>query len=163
MALAPAQRHDLSLVALLRGFSYLGDAVALIALYLSLAHGHAASWGIAAVSIAAALPLVVLAPIAGFVVDHFALKRLLVALCLCEAVVCAGIGVWHGRLVTVGLMALLSCFVAFSFPGYSALVPTIAGEENIARANSLMHCRGRRSRSRRTTRGPIGSELAALL
>ncbi len=138
MALAPAQRRDLSLVALLRGFSYLGDAVALIALYLRLAHGNDASWGIAAISIAAALPLVVLSPIAGFVVDHFALKRLLVALCLCEAVVCAGIGLWHGRLVTIGLMALLSCFVAFSFPGYSALVPKIAGEENIARANSLM-------------------------
>jgi MFS family permease len=126
------------LVALLRGFSYLGDAVALIALYLRLAHGHDASWGIAAVSIAAALPLVVLSPIAGFVVDHFALKRLLVALCCCEAVVCAGIGLWHGRIVTIGLMALLSCFVAFSVPGYSALVPTIAGEDNIARANSLM-------------------------
>jgi len=118
VALAPAQRRDLSLVALLRGFSYLGDAVALIALYLRLAHGNDASWGIAAISIAAALPLVVLSPIAGFVVDHFALKRLLVALCLCEAVVCAGIGLWHGRLVTIGLMALLSCFVAFSFPGY---------------------------------------------
>jgi MFS family permease len=138
VALAPAQRRDLSLVAILRGFSYLGDAVALIALYLRLAHGNDASWGIAAVSIAAAMPLVVLAPIAGFVVDHFPLKRLLVALCLCEAVVCAGIGVWHGRLVTIGLMALLSCFVAFSFPGYSALVPKIAGEDNIARAQSLM-------------------------
>ena len=138
MALAPAQRRDLSLVALLRGFSYLGDAVALIALYLRLAHGHDASWGIAAVSIAAALPLVALSPIAGFVVDHFALKRLLVALCLCEAVVCTGIGLWHGRIATIGLMALLSCFVAFSVPGYSALVPTIAGEENIASANSLI-------------------------
>ena len=138
MALAPAQRRDLSFVAALRGFSYLGDAVALIALYLRLAHGQDASWGVAAVSIAAALPLVVLSPIAGFVVDHFALKRLLTSLCLCEAIVCAGIGLWHGRIVTIALMALLSCFVAFSFPGYSALVPTIAGEENIAKANSLM-------------------------
>ena len=138
MALAPAQRRDLSLVALLRGFSFLGDAVALIALYLRLAHGSDASWGIAAVSIAAALPLVALSPVAGFVVDHFALKRLLVALCLCEAIVCAGIGLWHGRVATIALMALLSCFVAFSVPGYSALVPAIAGEENIARANSLM-------------------------
>jgi len=138
VALAPAQRRDLSLVALLRGFSFLGDAVALIALYLRLAHGSDASWGIAAVSIAAALPLVALSPVAGFVVDHFALKRLLVALCLCEAIVCAGIGLWHGRVATIALMALLSCFVAFSVPGYSALVPAIAGEENIARANSLM-------------------------
>ena len=51
---------------------------------------------------------------------------------------CVGIGLWHGRIVTIGLMALLSCFVAFSFPGYSALVPKIAGEENITAANSSM-------------------------
>lgn len=138
MALAPTKRRDLTLVALLRGFSFLGDAVALIALYLRLAHGSHAPWAIAALSIAAALPLVVLSPIAGFVVDHWPAKRLLVALCLCEAVVCLAIGLWHGRTLTIGLMALLSCFVAFSFPGYSALVPAIAGEENIAGANSLM-------------------------
>lgn len=132
------QRRDLTLVAVLRGVSYLGDAIALIALYLRLAHGTNASWAIASLSIAAALPLVALSPISGFVIDHTALKRLLIILCFCEGAVCVGIGLWHGRIATVALMALLSCFVAFSFPGYSALVPTIAGEENITVANSTM-------------------------
>ena len=132
------QRRDLTLVAILRGVSYLGDAIALVALYLRLAHGSHASWAIAALSVAAALPLVVLSPIAGFIIDHTPAKRLLILLCLCEGAVCVGIGLWHGRIVTIGLMALLSCFVAFSFPGYSALVPRIAGEENITAANSTM-------------------------
>ena len=132
------QRRDLTLVAILRGVSYLGDAIALVALYLRLAHGSHASWAIAALSVAAALPLVVLSPIAGFIIDHTPAKRLLISLCLCEGAVCVGIGLWHGRIVTIGLMALLSCFVAFSFPGYSALVPRIAGEENITAANSTM-------------------------
>jgi MFS family permease len=121
------QRRDLTLVAILRGVSYLGDAIALIALYLRLAHGPHASWAIASLSIAASLPLVLLSPIAGFIIDHTPVKRLLIVLCLCEGVVCMGIGLWHGRVVTIGLMALLSCSVAFSFPGYSALVPKIAG------------------------------------
>jgi MFS family permease len=132
------QRRDLTLVAILRGVSYLGDAIALVALYLRLAHGAHASWAIAALSVAAALPLVVLSPIAGFIIDHTPAKRLLISLCLFEGVVCVGIGLWHGKIVTIGLMALLSCFVAFSFPGYSALVPRIAGEENITAANSTM-------------------------
>jgi MFS family permease len=132
------QKRDLTLVAILRGVSYLGDSIALIALYLRLSHGAHASWAIAALSIAAALPLVVLSPISGFVIDHTPVKRLLVILCLCEGVVCVGIGLWHGRVATIGMMALLSCFVAFSFPGYSALVPKIAGEDNLTVANSTM-------------------------
>jgi MFS family permease len=132
------QKRDLALVATLRGISYLGDAIALIALYLRLSHGTHASFFIAALSIAAALPLVVLSPISGFVIDHFPAKRLLTILCFFEGVVCVGIGYWHERIVTIALMALLSCFVAFSFPGYSALVPTIAGEDNLTKANSTM-------------------------
>ena len=132
------QKRDLTLVAILRGVSLLGDEIALIALYLRLAHGPHASWAIAALSIGASLPLVLLSPISGFVIDHWPVKRLLVILCLCEGVVCVGIGLWHGAVVTIALMALLSCSVAFSVPGYSALVPKIAGEENIGSANSTM-------------------------
>jgi len=135
---SPEQRRDLTLVAILRGVSYLGDAIALIALYLRLAHGSHASWAIASLSIAASLPLVLLSPISGFIIDHTPVKRLLVFLCLFEGVVCIGIGLWHGTIITILLMALLSCFVAFSFPGYSALVPKIAGEENLTAANSTM-------------------------
>jgi len=138
VTLSSVQKRDLTLVAILRGVSYLGDAIALVALYLRLAHGAHASWAIASLSVAAALPLVVLSPISGFIIDHTPVKRLLVILCLFEGVVCIGIGLWHGRIVTIGLMALLSCFVAFSFPGYSALVPTIAGEDNLTAANSTM-------------------------
>jgi MFS family permease len=138
MAFTSLQKRDLTLVALLRGASFLGDEVALIALYLRLSHGTHSSWAIAALSIAAALPLVLLSPISGFIIDHIPVKRLLVELCLIEGVVCVGIGVWHGTVVTIALMTVLSCFVAFSLPGYSALVPKIAGEENIAVANSTM-------------------------
>jgi MFS family permease len=135
---SPVQKRDLTLVAILRGLSFLGDEIALIALYLRLSHGPHASWSIAAISIAATLPLVLLSPISGFIIDHTPVKRLLVILCLFEALVCVGIGYWHGRVVTIALIALLGCFVAFSLPGYSALVPTIAGEDHLASANSTM-------------------------
>jgi MFS family permease len=137
VALTPAQRRDLRLLAGLRGVSVLGDSIALVTLYLRVAHGGH-GWMIAALAIAAALPLVVLAPIAGHVVDRLAAKTFLSALCGLEGVICVGIGYLHGDVVTVGLMAVLTCGVAFSMPGYSALVPTLSGEENVTVAQSTI-------------------------
>ncbi len=137
MAFTPLQRRDLRLLAGLRGVTYLGDSMALVTLYLRLAPiGHA--WAIAALSIAGTLPFVVLSPLAGHVVDHVPAKRLLTRLGLAEAVICLGIGHWHSMTATLSLMLALSTCVAFSFPGYSALVPTIAGEDNVSRAQGLM-------------------------
>ncbi|HEY5266074.1 MAG TPA: MFS transporter [Acidimicrobiales bacterium] len=137
MALTRVQKRDLRLLALFRGFSFLGDSIALITLYLRVAH-HGHGWMIAALSIAAALPLVLLAPFAGFVVDHLPAKTFLALLCVVEGLVCVGIGLWHGNVATILLMALLTCGVAFSLPGYSALVPTLSGEENVALAQSTI-------------------------
>ncbi len=134
---SPTQRHDIRLLAGLRGASYLGDSVALVALYLRLAPvGHA--WAIAALSIAGTLPLVLLAPLAGQVVDRLPAKRLLSSLGFGEALVCVGLGYWHALVATLLLMVALSTLIAFSLPGYSALVPAIAGNENVARSQSLM-------------------------
>jgi len=137
MALSPVQKRDLRLLSLFRGFSFTGDSIALITLYLRVAH-HGHGWMIAALSIAAALPLVLLAPVAGYVVDHLPAKTFLALLCVFEGLVCAGIGLWHGNIATILLMALLTCGVAFSLPGYSALVPVLSGEENIAVAQSMI-------------------------
>jgi len=137
MTLSPVQRRDLRLLAIFRAFSFLGDSIALITLYLRVAHGGH-GWMIAALSVAAALPLVALAPIAGHVVDHVPAKTFLTLLCMLEAIVCAGMGLWHGDLATISLMGLLTCGVAFSMPGYSALVPTLSGEENVAAAQSTL-------------------------
>ncbi len=137
MALTSVQRHDLRLLAGFRGFSILGDSIALITLFLRVAH-HGQGWMIAVLAIAGALPLVVLAPLAGYVVDRLPAKTFLAILCALEAVICVGIGYWHGNVVTISLMALLTCGVAFSLPGYSALVPTLSGEENVAVAQSTI-------------------------
>ena len=112
-----------------------GDSIALVTLYLRVAHGGH-GWMIAALSVAAALPLVALAPLAGHVVDRLPAKSFLSALCGFEALACVGMGLFHGDGVTIALMALLTCGVAFSMPGYGALVPTLSGEENVAVAQS---------------------------
>ena len=90
MALSSVQRRDLRLLATFRGISFLGDAIALITLYLRVAHGGHA-WMIAALSVAGALPIVALAPIAGYVVDHVPAKAFLAFLGGVEALVCVSV------------------------------------------------------------------------
>lgn len=132
-----SQRHDINLIAAFRGISFLGDAVAFVALFLRLAPlGHA--WMIAALSMAGSLPLVVLTPVCGHVIDRVPAKAFLALLGLAEGVVCVGLAAWHGVAATLVLMFVLSSLGAFAYPGYAALVPFIAGEENVARSQGLM-------------------------
>ncbi len=144
MALDPGARRDLRLLIGLATVSALGDEVALIALLLRVARGGVAShgWYVAALSVAGALPFVALAGPAGLVVDRVRARPLLVGLGAVEAVVAAGLGLWRNDVVTVLLMGLLSTAVAFSRPGYSALLPSLVGLENVAPAQSGLQAGG---------------------
>lgn len=125
------------MLTLLRGLTMMGDGSALIAIYLRLGHtGH--PWNIALLAIVTALPMIVLSPVAGFVIDNYSAKRLLGALAVFEALTCVAIGHFHGVAITLALMGVLNIGVAFSLPGYSAYLPTLAGEENINKANGIL-------------------------
>ena len=129
--------RDVNLLAIFRGVSFLGDGLALVALYLRVAPlGHA--WAIAALAVASSAPLVLLAPIAGLVADRVRAKPFLVGLGVAEALVCSGLGYWHSVASTIGLMFALNVVVAFSMPGYSALVVAITGTEHITRAQGAL-------------------------
>ena len=134
--------RDVNLLAVFRGVSFLGDSLALVALYLRVAPlGHA--WAIAALAIASSLPLVLLAPVAGLVADRVRAKPLLVGLGVVEALVCSSLGYWHSVPATIFLMFALSVVVAFSMPGYSALVASITGTQHFTRAQgSLQSAQG---------------------
>lgn len=130
-------RRDLTALTWLRAGSFLGDFVALTALFLRLAPaGHA--WAVAGLAGASTLPLVLLAPVAGQVVDRVSAKALLVAAGLAETVVCLGLAAWHSVGATLGLMAALGCLVAFSMTGYMALVPRVVGEDHVAWAQGRL-------------------------
>lgn len=129
--------RDLYLLAALRGVSFLGDFTALTALYLRVAPHHH-PWQIAALAIAGSLPLVLLAPVGGTIVDRVPAKALLAWLGLAQAGVCVALGLLHGVAATIGLMLALSCLTAFAGPGYLALVPVAAGEAHVAKGQGLI-------------------------
>ncbi|HUY42387.1 MAG TPA: MFS transporter [Acidimicrobiales bacterium] len=132
-----AVSRDVHLLAIFRGVSFLGDSLALVALYLRVAPlGHA--WAIAALAVASSLPLVLLTPVAGLVVDRVRAKPLLVSLGVVEALICSGLGYWHSIASAIFLLFALNVVVAFSMPGYSALVATITGTEYFTRAQGAL-------------------------
>ena len=135
--LTNAQRRDVALLAVFRGISFLGDGLAIVALYLRVAPlGHA--WAVATLGIAAMAPVALLAPFAGHVVDRLRAKPLLITMGLVEGVVSLGLGYWHSIPATLALVVVLNVSVSFSMPGYAALVPAIVGDDNISRANGTL-------------------------
>lgn len=137
MAPTPVQTRDIRILAFLRGISWLGDGIALVTLYLRMSH-HGGTWFVASLAIAVALPNIVFSPWAGFVVDNYPAKRLLMSLGVMEALVCVGLSCTTNNYATLALMFVLNIGVAFSLPGFGALVPTLAGLDNVNWANSLL-------------------------
>src|SRR5882762_4772719 len=92
MSFTPARvgrSRDLWLAVVARAVSLLGDEAAVIALTLRLHDSGRGAGAIAALFVAGMLPLVVLAPLAGRLVDRYDSRRLLVWSGLAQAVVCA--------------------------------------------------------------------------
>jgi MFS family permease len=129
--------RDLGLVAGGRAISFLGDEVAVIALLLWASDaGHGAS-AVAALVMAAALPQLLLAPLAGLVVDRFPARRLIAGVTLAQAVVCLVLvpAVASGRvLVVVALVAVLNVGQAIAGPAWQALVPALVPAERLSSA-----------------------------
>jgi MFS family permease len=136
MPLSPSQRRDIVLLAILRGGSFLGDSVALVALYLRAAH-HGHAWAVVGLALSAALPLMAISPFAGHIVDKVSAKRLIAGVTLLQVLACAGMGLWHGLGLTLLLVALLNVGVAFTFPASQALLAHIATNDNITSAQSI--------------------------
>ena len=101
-----AARRDIHIIAAARGMSFLGDQIALLTLMLRVA-AHGPRIMTALITLCSALPAVVLSPYAGGLVDRIPVKRFLGLLGLVNALAAAGLGLWHGQVATLVLIAIL--------------------------------------------------------
>jgi MFS family permease len=124
-------RADLALLVTGVAVSTAGDAAALIALSVQLREGGA-GW-VAALLGAELLPIVVLAPWTGRLVDRLENRRLAVIALAGQAVVAVPLALAGPRWLVVALFALLSAFSAVVRPVTSAMVPAITGPDGAAR------------------------------
>jgi Major Facilitator Superfamily len=135
----PRGPRDLRLVTAGRVVSVLGDEVALVALMMRSHDLGLGPFGLTGLLIAFAVPTVVLAGWAGRVVDRFDSRGLIVATSLWQGLACAALAVAPARgpggvLATYALVVVLQFGSAVGMPTWQALIPSIAGERQVARA-----------------------------
>lgn len=131
-----AQR-DFRLILAAFALSSIGDYLALITLTLRMEE-TGSGWAVAALLLTGLVPPVVLAPLAGLLVDRLETVRVLVVAALLQAVVAVGLAFVSGIVPTLALSLLLGTGLAVTQPALFAILPRAVGEERTTEANSLL-------------------------
>ncbi|MGW0216749.1 MFS transporter [Micromonospora chokoriensis] len=133
----PSRWPDVWLAATARGTTTCGDFLAATALALALQGAGAGGLAVSGLLLAATLPLVVLAPLTGRLVDRVDSRTLLVTVGLAQAVICTLLAVAEHPIVVVGLVALLACGLAVTQPCLAALLPAMVRPADLPRASAI--------------------------
>lgn len=136
--IVPLWRHrDLVICLAALTVSALGSALTDTALLLHQQDTATARWAVAPLLAASALPLVVLAPVAGWLADRYDSRVVLVIASLWQAACCAGLATVPAQPIVLALVALLFSGVAVVGATVGALVPRLVEPERFNAANSL--------------------------
>jgi len=130
----PASR-DLRLLVGAVGLSSLGDRVALVPLALLVEQRGGTGVAVAALFVAMWSPAALLAGPAGLLADTWSPRTLLILSSLAAAALCAGLAAASGLALVLVLVTLMGCLNAVAMPAEFTLLPLVAGERGIARAN----------------------------
>jgi MFS family permease len=119
--------------------SRFGDVVAAVALTLRLQSAGAHPYLVAVLLAAGLVPMIAAAGPAGRVADSVDSRRVLVTASVAQACCCVPLIFVHQAAAMIVLVALLGTGAAFSQATWQALIPRVAGEENIGAAMALQH------------------------
>lgn len=131
-------RRDFLLIFVAFALSSLGDYVALITLTLRVEALTGSGWAVAALLLTGLVPPVILAPVAGLLVDRLETVRVLVITALFQAAVATALALTPGLAPTLGLSFLLGAGLAVTQPALFALLPRAVGEARTTRANAYL-------------------------
>jgi MFS family permease len=152
------KRRDFGLLAGAVGISALGDWLALTPLALKLQEDTGSGYVVAALFVALWCPVIVLAPLAGLLVDRVETRRLLALVSLAQAGVAVALAFTDSTAGIIALSALLGSGFAVAQTAEFALVPVVAGDAQLAQANGYVET----ARYAGFTLGPLlGGLLAA--
>jgi MFS family permease len=115
-----------------------GDGLAMIALANRVFQSSHASWAVAAVFLAVSVPITVLSPLAGVLLDRFPARPVLVTAAVLEALVALALSRVAGVGATLGLAVGFGVCAAVLQPGLGAIVPRIAGYQGVTKANGYL-------------------------
>jgi MFS family permease len=154
------RQRDVRLIVGAVGISALGDFLLWIPLTLHLQAMSGSGLAIAGLFLALWTPVVILAPVAGLVVDRFEARGVLLLASIAQLAVAAGLALALDSVAAIlVLAALLGVGFAFAQPAEFALVPVVAGGERLTEVNGLVET----ARYAGMTAGPLlGGVLAGL-
>jgi len=134
----PFANRDLRIIVVAYGLSSLGDYLALITLTLRVADLTDSGWAISGLLLAGLVPLVVLAPVAGYLVDRFETARVLTLTALAQTGIALLLVPLDSPAAILALFATLSAGFAITQPALFALTPVAVGEEKTTEANAYL-------------------------
>ena len=132
------RRHDFRLIFVAYALSHLGDYLALITLTLRLESLTDSGWAVAGLLLTGLVPPVILAPVAGLLVDRLETVRVLVVTALFQTAAAAVLAFTPGVLPTLALSFVLGAGVAVTQPALFALLPRAVGEDRTTQANAYL-------------------------
>jgi MFS family permease len=133
------RRRDFVLVFASFALSSFGDYLALLALTIRVHDSTGSGWAVSALLLTGLLPLVAFAPLAGLLVDRSETVRVLAVAAVAQAIVAVGLAISGSALIpTLVLSFLLGVGFAVTQPALFALVPKVAGEDQITQANAYL-------------------------
>ena len=120
-----------------RTVSQCGDVAQFTALALLVFHLTGSGLGVSGVVIAEIVPVLVLAPLAGPLVDRMPRVTVMIAADLVRMVLAAVLAVWHGDIALVYAVAFgLSAGSVFFNPAAGSLLPALVTDDELVAANS---------------------------
>jgi MFS family permease len=126
--------RDLWIAVIARAVSLLGDEAALVALTLRLHDGGSSAWSISMLFVAGMAPLVLLAPIAGALVDRYDSRVLLVWSGVAQTAACVVLVQVRSVPLVLALVAVLGAGQAVNGATWQALLPSIVGADQLPAA-----------------------------
>lgn len=150
------RRWQVRLLASAYGLSALGDLLALVTLTLRVHNQGGSGSAVAGLLVAGVLPVVVVGPLAGPMVDRLETRRLLMVLTLAQVAAAAALALTTGYAATVLLVVALAALAAVVNPALLALVPALVGEERSSQGYAALE-------TGRTTGSALGPVLAGVL
>jgi MFS family permease len=129
--------RDLRIAVLARAVSLLGDELALVALLLRTQGAGDGAWPVVALLLAGGLPLVLLAPLVGRLVDRIDSRRLLLVSGCGQLACCLALASLPSQPVILALVAVLGAAEAVNSATWQALLPSISGLDRLPAALGL--------------------------
>lgn len=150
-AVGPLANRDLRIIVVAYGLSSLGDYLALITLTLRVADLTDSGWAISGLLLAGLVPLVALAPVAGYLVDRYETSRVLGFTALAQTGIALLLVPADSLVAILALFFALSAGFAITQPALFALTPLAVGEGKTTEANAYLEM----SRWGGATLGPL--------